>query len=377
MKLTARQLNRATLDRQLLLERAETDVVDAVRRVLALQAQEPASPYLALWNRVSGFEPSELDRAFHARAIVKTPLMRITLHAICRDDYATFHDAVLPVLRAARLNDRRFRDTGVTIDRADALVDGLVGFTSEPRSKDEIIDHLGSALGTEPPDSFWWALRTYAPLIHAPTDVPWSFARRPVFEAAPRGAPPAEPALHELIRRYLAAFGPATAMDIAQFTLLPLGTIRPALAAMDAGLVRYEPPEGEPVHDVVDAGPLPDPDTPAPARLLGMWDSVLLAYRDRSRVLPDACRKDVIRRNGDVLPTVLVDGSVAGVWRPVDGVIEITPFEQIADDDLKELDGEARGVLTLVADRDPAVYSRFGRWWDALPTGGRTTIGAA
>lgn len=375
--LTHRQLNRATLDRQLLLARADTDVVDAVRRVLALQAQEPASPYLALWNRIADFDPSQLDAAFRERHIVKTPLIRITLHAIARTDYPLFHDAVSSILRAARLNDARFRETGLTVEDADSLVETLVEFATTPRAKDEIIAHLRSALGADPHEHVWWALRTYAPLIHSPTGSPWSFGRRPEFEAGPHHGRSPDDGVQTLIRRYLEAFGPATVQDIAQFTLLRIGTLRPAIAAMDGELVRYGHPAGGEALDVVGAAPIPDPDTPAPARLLGMWDSVLLAYRDRARVLPDGCRTAVIRRNGDVLPTVLVDGSVVGVWRPTDRGIEVTPFEPIADEDLAELDRESTALIEMIADRDPALYSRYGRWWDRLPTRDRFVIGAS
>lgn len=124
----ARLLNRATLERQLLLDRQRLDVSEAVRRVVGLQAQEPVSPYLALWNRIEGFDPADLDSAFEERHIVKAPLLRITLHAVAREDYPTFHQAMLSTLRAARLNDRRFRASGLSIEEADALVPGLVEF---------------------------------------------------------------------------------------------------------------------------------------------------------------------------------------------------------------------------------------------------------
>jgi hypothetical protein len=135
MGLTLRQLNRATLARQLLLRREPLTVVDAVRRVMALQAQQAASPYVALWNRVASFNPADLDAAFVDRTVVKASLMRITLHAVAAEDYPTFHDAMLSSLRAARLYDNRFKAMGLTIAEADALVPGLVELASEPRTK--------------------------------------------------------------------------------------------------------------------------------------------------------------------------------------------------------------------------------------------------
>ena len=130
MVLTTRQLNRATLARQQLLRRRRSDVVEAVRRVVALQAQDAASPYIALWNRVSGFRPGDLEAAFASRAIVKATLMRITLHTVVLDDHDPFLEAMQPTLRAARLHDRRFRRTGLSADDADALLPDVLAFAS-------------------------------------------------------------------------------------------------------------------------------------------------------------------------------------------------------------------------------------------------------
>jgi len=146
MSLTARQLNRATLGRQLLLRREPLSVVDAVRRVVALQAQEAASPYLALWNRVADFDPADLDAAFADRAVVKASLIRLTLHAVLAEDYPALHSAMLSSLRASRLNDRRFTTTGLSTADADALVPHLVKFTAQPRTKAEIEALLASVL---------------------------------------------------------------------------------------------------------------------------------------------------------------------------------------------------------------------------------------
>jgi hypothetical protein len=168
------------------------------------------------------------------------------------------------------------------------------------------------------------------------------------------------------VRRYLRGFGPATVPDIAQFTMLTRAVARAALERLGDEIVRPEGPPG--------AGELFDlqglevaPDGPVPPRLLPMWDSVLLAYADRTRVIPEPYRGHVIRRNGDVLPTLLVDGRVAGVWRFRDGVIEAAAFEPLACADWSGLEEEA-GVLTpLIAERDPGLYGRHRRWWEQLP----------
>jgi hypothetical protein len=371
MALTLRDLNRATLARQLLLRRERLDVVHAVRRVVAIQAQEPPSPYVALWNRLAPLDPAALDAAFATRAVVKATLMRITLHAVDAHDYPVFHDAMLPTLRASRLVDRRFTSTGLSAADVDALAPAVVAFASDPRRNAEVEAMLAERLGAAPEPGVWWALRTFAPLVHAPTGGPWAFGPRPSYVAAPPKPPGGDPslALQTLIHRYLEGFGPASAEDFAQFAMHKRTTVRQALSAMAGTLTTLEGPGGRELYDVPGA-PLPGGDTPAPPRLMAMWDSVLLAYADRSRVIPDQYRPLVIRRNGDVLPTLLVDGHVAGVWRPVEGAIEARAFHRLSDDAWDGLAHEARELLAFLAGRGPTPYGgRYGRWWPTLPAG--------
>ena len=233
MALTTRQLNRATLARQQLLRRRRSDVVEAVRRIVALQAQDAASPYIALWNRVSGFRPGDLDAAFASHAVVKATLMRITLHAVVLDDHDPFLDAMQPTLRAARLNDRRFRRSGLSADDADALLPEVLAFASQPRTNAEVEAWLDERIGVSPKPGVWWAMRQYGPFVHAPTGGPWSFGTRPAYVAAPSSTatgPSADDPLQWLVRRYLAGFGPASVLDVAQF-----GDRPPAAGARRAG----------------------------------------------------------------------------------------------------------------------------------------------
>lgn len=367
MALTARELNRATLARQLLLQREPIDAVEGVRRIVALQAQEPASPYLALWTRLADFDPRRLDAAFADQTIVKASLFRITLHAVLGAEYPTFHDAMRSSLRASRLGDRRYTGSGLTVAHADALIEPLLDALRQPRTKDEI-EALIEAHHGAPVSWAWWALRTFAPLYRAPTGGPWSFGPKQAFIAA-AGVPatPVAPdvAVATLLRRYLEAFGPASVADFAQFTLLRRPVIHQAVAHLGDALEQLAGPEGT-LYDVPGAA-RPDADTVAPARLLPMWDSVLLAYADRSRVIPPEHRRLVIRTNGDVLPTLLVDGLVAGVWRPADGGIEATAFHPLSDAAWAGLASEAAALVAFLADRDPVVYRRYARWWATLP----------
>jgi hypothetical protein len=368
MTLTARQLNRATLGRQLLLRREPLDVVEAVRRIVAIQAQEAASPYIALWNRIAGFEPADLDAAFADRAVVKASLIRLTLHAVHAADYPPLHGAMQSSLRASRLFDRRYTTSGLSTADVDALLPHLLEYASRPRSKAEIEGMIADRLGDLNPWA-WWALKTFAPLHHAPTGGAWSFGTKASFVAA--GSEPdaasSDESVRHLVRRYLEAFGPASVADVAQFTLLRRTVVRQAFDALVDEVEELEGPAKTVLYDVTGAA-LPDEDTPAPPRLMAMWDSILLAYADRSRVIPPEYRRLVIRTNGDVLPTLLVDGYVAGVWRPVEGGIEVTAFHRLSAVDWKELDAEAAALAGFLARRDPKVYSRYARWWAQLPS---------
>ncbi|MFI5663994.1 winged helix DNA-binding domain-containing protein [Streptomyces sp. NPDC051684] len=370
--ISARGLNRSTLARQLLLGRADVGAEEALRRVVALQAQQPASPYVALWNRVAGFEPGDLDAVFGGFRAVKSTLMRITLHAVHVDDYRDFRAAVEPTVRGARLGDPRFRASGLVAEDADGLLPELLRVAERPRTAGELTDWFTGRVAGDGLVTACRMLRQYAPLWHAPVaGAPWSYAsdKRQLFVAAECGRRPAlrdpeamEGGLRVLVRRYLAGFGPASVADIAQFGLVQKGRVR---AALDEDLRRLTGPGGEELYDVP-GGELPDPELPAPPRLMAMWDSTLLAYADRGRVLPPEYRKHVTRVNGDVLPTVLVDGYVAGVWRlaPDGGGVEVGAFHPLPERTWSALEAEARGVSGLLTGRDPGAYRRYDHWWD-------------
>jgi hypothetical protein len=368
MPLTARQLNRATLGRQLLLERRRLTPTKAMRHVVALQAQEPPSPYIALWNRLKGFDGAALDRAFASHDIVKAQLMRITLHAVAAADYPPFHEAMVPSLRAARLYDRRFTAEDISIEEVDALTPDLLDFTREPRRNADVEAWLADRFGAAKP-RVWWALRHFGPIVHAPTGGPWSFGPRPTYVTAPdQGRPGDETAsVATLVRRYLEGFGPATMQDIAQFGTIYRPPVQQAIKTLGDDLVKLEGPNGVELIDVP-GGLLPTEDAPALPRLMAMWDSALLAYADRSRMIPPGYRTLVMRKNGDVLPTLLVDGYVAGVWRPVDGGIEASAFHPLKNDDWNGLAVEAATLSAFLGKREPRIYTRYAHWWDDLPS---------
>jgi hypothetical protein len=369
-RLTGRQLNRATLARQLLLERAKLDVRAATERIGGLQAQEPASPHIGLWTRLAGFEPAELDLALAQRSVVKGTLMRSTLHVVSAADYVHLWPAVVPRLGSSRRQDRL---TPPNANRLTALRARAEAFTAEPRGLGELRDHLGDADGMAPDEVLWWIRRTVA-FTHAPSDVAWSFGRRPRLAHAltwlgADGWPTTDEALQHLVRRYLGAFGPATAADLSQWSGLAVAALRPGIEALDAAgeLRRFSDERGRELLDL-EGAPLPDPDTPAPPRLLPMWESTLLAFADRTRLISDTDRSVVIARNGDTLPTFTVDGVVAGLWwaAPEPGGrtrIVIEPFRlPLARAVARKLEREGERLADVVAPLEPGVYTRYQRW---------------
>ena len=375
--LTATALNRATLARQLLLGRAPMDPVTAIAQVVALQAQEPASPYVALWTRLAHFDAAVLDDAITSRQVVKATLTRMTLHMVTATDYPTFWAALAPSFRRTRVLRLGLDALGIEPAWVDELVELALAYAEEPRSNQELTARLASLGGALDVRDWWWAIRGMTPFVHAAghTDAPstWSYARRPAFVAARSWLPvpevDPEAALDVLVRRYLTAFGPATVGDVAQFTRLERSRIRASVDRLRPTLRVLVDTAGRELLDIVD-GLLPDPDLPAPARFLPMWDSVLLAYEDRARLIPPAYRSMVIRTNGDVLPTFLVDGLVAGVWRAevVRGqtVIVRHAFGRLTRGAADELDAEAHALARFVEPHEPEVYRRYRRWWSDL-----------
>jgi hypothetical protein len=370
-RLTSRQLNRATLARQLLLERADLDVVAATERIGGLQAQEPASPHIGLWTRLAGFQPADLDRAIADRTVVKGTLMRSTLHVVSAADYLRLWPAIVALMEGIRRQDRVQPPSP---RRLAALQARAAAFTAEPRGLGELRDHLGASDGLAPDEVLWWIRRRVA-FAHAPSDVAWSFGRRPrlahalAWLGADDWLASTEDALEHLVRRYLGAFGPATAADVSQWSGLAVGKLRPGIAAVDASgdLRRFTDERGRELLDL-EGAPLPESDTPAPPRLLPMWDSTILAFADRTRLISDEDRRVVVARNGDTLPTFTIDGVVAGLWwahaEPGGRTrIAIEPFRPpLRRPDAVALEAEGERLATVVAPLEPAVYSRYSRW---------------
>jgi DNA glycosylase AlkZ-like len=371
--LSSAELNRATLARQMLLKREQAELLPTIERLVALQAQEPAGPYIALWARLRGFDPKRLHEAFHARQVVKGTLMRVTLHAVTAEDYGLFWPAIAPSMRSWRQ-----RVLGGAVDERllDRLAEQALAYASEPRSGAELRAHLPALDGVGPngqQDAFW-AVRPQAAFVMAPGDYPMSFGRRPMFVAArswlDEPLATEEAGLEHLVRRYLSGFGPASTADIAQFTGVQVGRLKPVVERLSPELRTFSDERKRLLYDVSD-GLLPSGEVPAPVRFLPMWDSTLMAYQDRSRVVPEPYRRRVVQVNGDWLPTFTVDGYVAGLWRAEaeDGrtTIDWAPFEPLRPGVEDEVQAEADRLARFIGPLEPKVYSRMANTWMKKP----------
>jgi hypothetical protein len=317
--LSLRELNRATLARQLLLERRRLGVVPALERVAGLQAQWAPATYVGLWTRVDGFRRETLERALMREHAVRAILMRGTVHLVSRRDYGVFGSAVSAPgwLRPE------------SAELADSVHDSLLEFGREPRTRAEVFAWLREEHGIDHDggNGLWYGLRTVGRLTHAPESGMWKQPRETRFVLIGHEQVDPRPARVELVRRYLGAFGPATRADIAEWSGLRVRDIDPALEALEP-LRRFSDERGRELLDLPRA-PLPAGDSSAPVRFLPRFDNLVLSHADRTRVIADEYRGTVIHGGGMVESTFVVDGFVAGMWRVEKGRVLVEPFAPI------------------------------------------------
>ena len=339
--LTQRELNRATLARQLLLERKRLSPAAVIERLVGMQAQWPSAPYVGIWTRTTTFRKSSLERELARGAVLKATVMRQTLHLVTPRDYA--------LVRAA------FAETNHYDKMPDAkLVAPLVRrlATTAPVTAAEALEHIEREHGLAGLRArrAWRGGRIAAHVLHHHETALWRARPEARFVAID------EPASHdsldarvEIVRRYFAAFGPASRQDLRAWSMMRMSELTPALDRLAPELRRYRNEQGRELLDVP-RGPVPDPETVAPVRFLPKWDNVLLAFADRTRILPEHYRKTVIGMNGDVAQTFLVDGLVAGLWRVDDGRVVTEPFAPLPRTAQRELRDESERLEAFIAD---------------------------
>jgi hypothetical protein len=355
--LTLRELNRAMLARQLLLERAQIAIVPAIERLAALQAQWSLSPYIALWSRLKGFRREKLWSAIERHEVIRARLMRGTLHLVSARDFYAYAVATQDLQRGAwnRLQVGR----GVDPKKVAALA---IDFAREPRPKEDVLAHVQERVGGSLGGPFSWLVwrfvSAHADLVTAPpgghweyggTDAPYVAARHWIARGE---RPREEEALEMLVRRCLAAFGPATVADVAKFAGQVPPRVRPTLERLAPKLLTFRDEEGRLLYDLPHA-PRPDGEFAAPVRFLPRYDELLISYQHRDRVIAPAHRRAVYAKNAIVEAVVTVDGFAAGTWGLVraknEAVLRVAPFTRLRAKDRVAVETEADALLAFLA----------------------------
>jgi hypothetical protein len=344
--LSLRRLNRATLARQLLLERRAAPAAAAVERLAGLQAQQARPPYVGLWTRLADFDRDELAGRIDERTVIKATWVRATLHLVTAADFLRLRSTLQPMLTAAWSSIAKRR--GADFDLDEILAAGRSFLDEAPRTFAEVSAMLSERWPDFDVGAMRYAVRTHLPLVQVPADVAWSYPGKPAFTLAESwlGRPPG-PAdgLKELVKRYLAAFGPASVTDAQKWSgLAKLGGVFEELRPQ---LVTYRDGRRE-LFDLPGLEP-PDEDVPAPVRFLPEYDNLLLAHAKRERVVADEHRSKVYLPGLRVAATFQVDGFVAGVWKTETSgktaTLVLEPFASLARRDRDALVEEGERLV--------------------------------
>jgi hypothetical protein len=342
--LGVRALNRATLDRQLLLRRTVLTAERAVEHLVGLQAQNVKPPYYALAARLDGFDPEELSAAMADRRVVRIVTMRSTIHTHTADDCLTLRPLVQPA-RDRELTVFRKGLEGVDLDRLARLARDLV--EAEPRTMKQLREALSVQWPDADPQSLAVAARCTLPLVQVTPRGLWGKSGQVALTTAEHWlGRPAEPAPDPdaTVLRYLAAFGPASVKDMQ--TWAGLTRLRDAFERLRPRLVTFRDDKGAELFDLPDA-PRPDPDTPAPPRFLPEFDNLLLSHADRTRVVPPEHWGRTWQGN-QAHRALLVDGFLAGVWTLESDALVVEPFARLTKEQRTEVTEEGQRMLTVM-----------------------------
>jgi hypothetical protein len=348
-----RALNRATLERQMMLRRRTLSAEEAIEHLVGLQAQAPNPPYVGLWTRLEGFHPDQLARLILERRAVRVALMRNTVHLVSARDCLKLRPLVQPVIDRGLYANRANRAgvEGVDVEALSAA--GRALLEKRPRTAGELGVLLRERWPESDPASLARAVRHLVPLVQVPPRGVWGMSGQTTHTTAEAwlGRPlDPDPSPEEMVVRYLGAFGPAGVKDAQTWSgLTRLGEVvdrlRPRLST-------FRDERGRELFDLPDA-PRPDPDTPAPPRFLPEFDNLILSHADRTRVIADDYRKTIASRNGMVPATFLVDGFVRGTWKTQrtrgKATLVIEPFEALSGNDRDALAEEGERLLRFMA----------------------------
>jgi len=355
--LSQRQLNRATLARQLLLKRENVSALSAIDALIGLQSQLPRPPFVGLWSRVEGFERKELLDLYEKRAVVRATSMRGTLHLLTAKDFLQFRAVFTAMLQKSIGQVLRERAKGLDVAKVCAQAEKFLA--QGPRTFEEIRQHLVGLNPKVNDRALGFAARCGLHLVQVPADATWGFptdAQFALSKAWLKKASGTDEDAAALVLRYLAAFGPATVADMQAWS--GLKDLAPAFEKVRAKLKTFEGAKGKELFDLPKA-PRPDEDVPAPVRFLPDFDNLVLGHADRSRVIDDAHRPLVSTKNLQILPTVLVDGRVAATWSvkatKTAATLEVRQFAAVTKAQRDEAKEEGLALLHFL---EPGVKER-------------------
>jgi hypothetical protein len=363
--LTRRALNRALLARQGLLAPAPRPALEVVEHLVGLQAQDIKAPYYGLYTRIPGFDPEELSALLRDRAVVRIALMRGTIHLVSARDALALRPVVQELIERATASS-----WGKGVDGVDlaALQDaGRALVEDEPHTFAALGERLGPRWPGADPQALAHFVRALVPLVQVTPRGLWgrSGAAAHTSVEAWVGEALRPPSRAAVVRRYLAAFGPASALDVQKWS--GLTRVGADLDALRPELVSFADEGGRELFDLPGA-PRPDPDTPVPVRLVAPFDNLILSHADTTRVLPAEHRGRVMTQNGLVAGTFLLDGFVAGGWKVAAArgaaTLNVTPFRRITK---KDQAGVRREGLRLLAFAAPQAAAREVVFADAPP----------
>ncbi|NED94652.1 winged helix DNA-binding domain-containing protein [Phytoactinopolyspora alkaliphila] len=346
-----RALNRATLERQLLLRRSAQSPLAAVEHLAGLQAQAPFSPYFQLWSRLQDFDPEVLAKHLVDRDVVRIVAMRGTVHMLTADDCVAFRPLTQTIMdRDLRSNTQYSAGLrGVDLDAVARAARSLLEAT--PMTNAELGPELAERFPGCEPASLAHAARNLLPLVQVPPRAVWGRSGQARLTTAEswlgRELDPA-PSIDTMVVRYLAAFGPASVADVQTWCgLTRLGEV---MERLRAGLRTFRDESGRELFDLPN-GPRPDPETPAPPRFLPDFDNLIRSHADRTRIISVADSKAINTRNGVTPHFFLVDGRVAGTWRITvskgAATLDVMPFRLIAKADAPAVEAEAGRLLAF------------------------------
>lgn len=355
--LSQRALNRALLARQLLLDRVEQPALAMIDRLVGMQAQAPNAPYVGLWSRLAGFETIELAGLISSRQAVRASLMRVTIHLVSANDELDLWPVLQPVL-ARGYQGSPFRRNLAGLEPADVAEVARPILEERPRTRAELGALLVRRWPGRDPASLAMAIGHILPTVQIPPRGIWGASGAPTLALAELWLGRlvgVDPAPDRLVRRYLAAFGPASVADIQNWSRLT--GLRAVVDRLGSTLERFRDERGRELFDLPES-PRPAADTPAPVRFLPEYDNILLGHQDRTRVMDREHTTPLFPGNGGRLGSVLLDGRFAGGWRIVTirdrASLEIDVLVEPSASDRLELAEEGARLLAFAAgEREP------------------------